>query len=359
MTSDVKGIVTVAAVATEAAVASQTDAPSTVVARQWVEAFERHRQAAAGGCATAMVGCAYFYLYGMGATRIQRSTAIAWLDKALATGHREAAWLRVFDLTFGAGTNDKDDAHAMDVLESRRWQFPLSPTPTTVVATLGDLLAAAAMCFLTCDDKKQVEWSPLVLGELRSLADAGDPFAAWAASLLASEGHSTVRNEAVARRYCEAAARQGHAAAQRRWAAWLPNDEEGRIEWYTRAAEQGDPIANLRLASVDANVPCRVKRTEFLLKAAVEGDLAAAQYELGDAYNRGWGVPRDPKRALDMYRRASAHGHTIGHLRLARMHQRGEGGATKDMRIAIQLLRKAHERGNEDARHKLKRLGAC
>lgn len=357
MASDVKTIA-VSAAATESALAPRTDALSTV-ARQWVDAFERHRQAAAGGCAAAMVGCAYFYLYGMGVTRIQRSTAIEWLDKALAAGHREAAWLRVFDLTFGAGTNDKDDAHAMDVLESQRWQFPLASSPaSTTAVTLGDLLAATAMCFLTCDDTKEVEWSPLVLGGLRSLADAGDPFAAWAACLLASEGHSTVLDGVVARRYCEAAARHGHAAAQRRWAAFL-RDEEGSVEWYTRAAEQGDPIANLRLASVDANKAYPVKRTELLLKAAVEGDLAAAQHELGDAYYRGWGVTRDPERALDMYRRASAHGHTVGHMRLARMHEHGEGGATRDMGIAIQLLRKAHERGNEDAKHKLKRLGVC
>jgi len=67
---------------------------------------------------------------------------------------------------------------------------------------------------------------------------------------------------------------------------------EKAMEWYTKAANQGDVEAMRRLARHYNNKDDRQKEFEWLLKAAYKGD-SNAQYWVAIAYKNEWGVKQD------------------------------------------------------------------
>ena len=72
----------------------------------------------------------------------------------------------------------------------------------------------------------------------------------------------------------------------------VPQDYKAAVQWYRRAAEQGD---------------------------------ATAQANLGALYYEGRGVPQDNKIALQWFRRAAEQGLAIAQVSLGGMHATGKG----------------------------------
>lgn len=122
-------------------------------------------------------------------------------------------------------------------------------------------------------------------------------------------------------------------------AAQFPNERPYafRYEEITPAlrasAEAGDLDAQyelgVKLASVDLNEPPGSPRlleaAEWLLTAAEAGHPAAAN-EIGLGYAEGeLGLPRDPERAFEWFRRAAAGGDAYGQYHLARAFRDGRG----------------------------------
>ena len=70
----------------------------------------------------------------------------------------------------------------------------------------------------------------------------------------------------------------------------LPKDEQRAVEWYRKAAERGQSIA---------------------------------QYNLGRMYETGLGgLPKSPEKAMEWYRKAAAQGHTAAKAALRNLGER-------------------------------------
>ncbi len=76
-----------------------------------------------------------------------------------------------------------------------------------------------------------------------------------------------------------------------------------------------------------------------------EAGVAAAQFNLGALYERGRGVPFDPKEAAHWYERAAAQGHVRAQFNLGLMYTTGRGVA-QDPGEAARWFREAASRGN-------------
>ena len=78
-----------------------------------------------------------------------------------------------------------------------------------------------------------------------------------------------------------------------------------------------------------------------LRRAALEGDLEAC-CQLGRCYQRGWGGPRNERRAFDWFLRAARAGHDEAAYRAARLLLRKAGPAESVADVRYALQRAAH-----------------
>ena len=94
-----------------------------------------------------------------------------------------------------------------------------------------------------------------------------------------------------------------------------------------------------------------VKTLAAFRKAAKKGD-AGAQFNLGLAYEHGWGLKADLKEAAQWYARASQQGHAGAQLNLGLMFYQGRG-VDKDMKLGVAHFEKAAAHGNAMAQFNL------
>jgi|GEM_PF-2731040 len=151
-----------------------------------------------------------------------------------------------------------------------------------------------------------------------------------------------VKGDGVAQDYKQAiywftkAAEQGNVMAQTslgyiyQKGEGVPQDYTQAITWYTKAAKQGNVDAQRNLGLLYFNpdgAPRDYQQARlFLTKAAESGDLPA-QYHLGVMSERGNGAadPKDYKQAFTFYSKAANQGFAPAQFALGRMYARGEG----------------------------------
>ncbi|MEH6577546.1 MAG: tetratricopeptide repeat protein [Amphritea sp.] len=122
-------------------------------------------------------------------------------------------------------------------------------------------------------------------------------------------------------------------------------NEEKALSLYNRCADQGHlECVNSRRAFKDKAYKVELKSVEA---AAQSGD-ASAQNRLGEMYEFGYGVDRDPSEALDWYRKAAEQGLVVAQHNIGRCYNFGTG-VTQDFSQAEQWYRKAAEQGNMDS----------
>ena len=97
-----------------------------------------------------------------------------------------------------------------------------------------------------------------------------------------------------------------------------------------KAADQGHPAAQARLADLLHGAEFDKEAVELYRKAAEQGD-PAGQFGLGRMYANGTGVARDPMLALDWYRRAEKQNHAPALDALARAHRAGDLGLVRNI----------------------------
>lgn len=105
------------------------------------------------------------------------------------------------------------------------------------------------------------------------------------------------------------------------------------IEWYTKSAEQGNEAA----------------RTCLLLLRLEERALAEdpeAQYQLGDKYYNGEGLPQSYELAFYWYLRSAAHSHHWGQFNVAKCYEHGQG-VVQSREQAKEWYSKSAAQGNE------------
>ena len=155
--------------------------------------------------------------------------------------------------------------------------------------------------------------------QARELAEAGDRLAQY--QLGRDDGHLD-KDMAMLRR----AAEGGWASAQHSLGLWLKERKQWTeaARWYRRNAEQGDPSGQTGLA--------------LLLY-------------------RGQGVTRDRERAFGLMLQAARSGYMVAQYNVGVMYEKGAGTAA-DATKARHWLQRAADKGDEDAREKLKSLSA-
>src|SRR5580658_9920853 len=117
-------------------------------------------------------------------------------------------------------------------------------------------------------------------------------------------------------------------------------------ELQTKAA-QGFVKQELELAAAyfaGRGVPKDLAQAAYWYRKAADQGNPAAQVYLGYLYSVGLGVPQDTAEAIRWYRRAASSNSPLSAVNLAAHHMRGDG-VKQDTAEALRLLRSAEEKG--------------
>jgi uncharacterized protein len=165
------------------------------------------------------------------------------------------------------------------------------------------------------------------------------------------------RNYAVAESILRAAAERGHPHSQC-WLGLLYELGRGVLRtsnWpsngITKRQPRITPTHKLQSAAAmigaSASPKTMVKPSSGFKKAA-EAGFADGQYELGQMYEIGTGVPLDYEKSFYWYSKAAAQGLALAQNRLGAAYAEGKG-VTLDDRRAFEWFSKAAEQGHADS----------
>jgi TPR repeat protein len=135
----------------------------------------------------------------------------------------------------------------------------------------------------------------------------------------------------------------------------LQQDSGEAVQWYRKAAEQGDPMAESALGYAYLNgkgVPQDAAEGAIWYRKAAEQGYSLAQQAVGYLYATGQGVQQDDAQALVWYRKAAEQGDAESQQSLGYMYAYGRG-VPKDRFEAVRWYRKAAKQGNAQALHML------
>lgn len=136
----------------------------------------------------------------------------------------------------------------------------------------------------------------------------------------------------------------------------VPKDLTKAMEWYTKAAEQGNAKAQWNVAVMHAQGQGGVDRDArtaalWHQKAAMQG-FAPAQAALGLMYASGVGVDKDAGKALALLQQAALQGDMEAQHNLAVMYEQGLAGEP-DLEQALAWFSKAAQQGLPTAQERL------
>lgn len=213
------------------------------------------------------------------------------------------------------------------------------------------------------------------LDRLKKKAEAGDPAAQYRLAQMLDNGEQSAPNVPGAIQWYERAAGQGNAKAMLRLGILyyngdvhgdaVPADPQTAWLWFTFAAASGEQTASaqadnisteflpsalrdLRLRAADSlmvgkMVPSNVAAAVGLYRVvALDGSVEAAEM-LGDLYMEGKRVPRDLGEAARWWEKATTLGSPKGLYSLARI---AESGSPPDFGRALELYRKAAQKAD-------------
>lgn len=109
----------------------------------------------------------------------------------------------------------------------------------------------------------------------------------------------------------------------------LVRDPVAAVEWFGRAARQGEPRAQYLLGrQYEDGVGFKrdyKQAARWYERAAKIGRYPDAEYALGSLYSRGLGVPNNNAAAMDWYQKAAMGGQPVGQYLVGRMYESGYG----------------------------------
>lgn len=118
-----------------------------------------------------------------------------------------------------------------------------------------------------------------------------------------------------------------------------------------RQAQSGDVSAQLDLAYEYYQQDNHAKAFEWITKAANQGD-AVAQYNLGWMYALGKGVRQDYHKAVEWFTKAAGQGNAKAQNNLGGMYRQGQG-VRQDYQKAVEWYTKAAHQGDAWAQNNL------
>lgn len=227
-------------------------------------------------------------------------------------------------------------------------------------------LVAAALIAMSVGGLAQ-SLDQLSFAKKLKLAKVGDEEAQVAVALAYETGSETALDAVEAAKWYRQAALQGNVEAQFRLARivgkgakGLKQDYPTSIKLYEAAAAKGHAPAMNALGLLYQNgegVPANPSKAAEWYRKGAEAKLADAENNLGILYLNGKGVPRDFGEAFKLFERAADQGDGWGLNNLGGMHEMG-WGTPKNRDKAIELYKQAAAKGIAAARNNLDRLTA-
>jgi TPR repeat protein len=140
----------------------------------------------------------------------------------------------------------------------------------------------------------------------------------------------------------------------------VPQDGKLAVQWLTKAAAQGYPLADVNLAALYHTGLAGIAKDDALAltwaKKAADQGYAPAQSMVAGMYHNGWGVKKDDKAALGLYLKAADQGYQPAQAELGLMYHNGWGAPADDTK-AVAWLQKAADAGYAPATAMLAALG--
>jgi TPR repeat protein len=139
-----------------------------------------------------------------------------------------------------------------------------------------------------------------------------------------------------------------------------PATEKAQFESYRRAAERGDPNAQMMLGTLYASgkgASRDPKEAAAWYRKAADAGNASAQMLLGTCYAYGNGVQKDATKAVQYFRKAALAGNRMGQYKLGECYAIGTGVPCNEEQ-AKDWYKKAADQGLTLAKNKLQALEA-
>lgn len=133
----------------------------------------------------------------------------------------------------------------------------------------------------------------------------------------------------------------------------VSEDFEEAINWYAKAAEQGNAMAQHCLGEMyltGRGVSHDKKKAFEWYSKAAENGIPPAQYNLGWMFQNGIGIRQNNTLASEWYAKAAEQGNAMAQYNLAMMYMYGEG-VTQEQKRAVDWCIKSAEQENAMAQH--------
>lgn len=204
---------------------------------------------------------------------------------------------------------------------------------------------------------------PDVLQETLTKAQAGDVQAQLDLGEAYLHGKIVSRDLEQAMQWFRKAAEQGNAMAQARLGVLIGNfrgkqNYDEALEWLRKSADQNCADGESGLAFMYHNGRGVEKdddqAVKLFLKAAQQ-DNSNAEYELGFMYQSGEGVSKDYVQAVSWYRKAADQGYPMAQYQLGEVYENGRG-VDKDNAEAVKWFQKSADQGNPLAKAALQKI---
>jgi len=188
-----------------------------------------------------------------------------------------------------------------------------SSPPEVTSADFGQAKASSTTTPASAANDKEassVDWPALPIEDLRERANADDVTAMEELARRLVQGIGVAKDQQAAAGWLLRAAQRGSAQSAFNVGVMyergfvVDRDSTKAIEWYRKAAEGNVPMAkhNLALLLRDGKgAPRNGKEAVELLRSAARQGMAASMFTLGDIYERGDLLPKDPAMALAWY----------------------------------------------------------
>jgi TPR repeat protein len=296
----------------------------------------------------------HLFRNGLGVPRDLHAAA-SWFSRAAARGF-ELAKTCLLELAVEGVPEATAALHRLGI------DAPLSAADAAVVAEgrcpLGDLKAQRAVT---------AKWRKQPLAKLLAAAEAGDHGAQYSLGLRLYEGSGCAQDLAQALVWLRRSAAGNVAEAQSWLGLILFNGECGvsvdhnhAARLLKQSAEQGYAPAQYKFGSCLYNgtgTPRNPAKAVHVWRLAAEQGDAGAQDFLSTCYTTGEGTVRDDAAAVMWARRAADQGHASGMGNLGTLYCLGVG-VPKDMRVGVSWLARSAEKGCEEAKLVLDKLAA-
>jgi TPR repeat protein len=138
----------------------------------------------------------------------------------------------------------------------------------------------------------------------------------------------------------------------------LPQSSSKAVDWYRKAAEDGEGRAQMKLASLllqGQSATSNYGEVHRLCEKAASLKFSPGAYCMGQLYEQGLGVERDISKAARWFSEAANMGLAVAAFRVGEMYWKGEG-LQQDRISAYEFIYLASTSDLPDARQERERL---